>query len=60
MLQSQVDTYDLNKKLIEVSQRVLPYQDFFISLIMCIFTDTTQPAVATTHAQEPGKYLTLQ
>ena len=60
MLQSQVDTYDLNKKLIEVSQRVLPYQDFFISLSICIFTDTTHPTVATTHAPEPGKYPTFQ
>ena len=29
-------------------------QDDLIPLILCLFTDTPQPTVATTHAPEPG------
>ena len=32
-------------------------QDHLILLILCLFTDTTLPTVATTHAPEPGRYL---
>ena len=32
-------------------------QDHLISLILCLFTETTHPTVATTHAPEPGIYL---
>ena len=35
-------------------------QDHLIPLILCLFTETTQPTVATTHAPEPGIYLQVQ
>ena len=35
-------------------------QDDLIPLILCLFTDTPQPTVATTHAPEPGIYLQVQ